>query len=71
MSYALLPLAIVLGLIAFAIFLRVVGAGAREELRRASARARVKRELMSLPDRDLADIGITRGDISRIARGAR
>lgn len=70
MSYALLPLVIVLGLIAFAIFLRVVWAGAREELRRASARARVKRELRSLPDRDLADIGITRGDISRIAREA-
>lgn len=34
-----------------------------------SARARVRHELMALTDRELADIGLTRGDIGRVVAG--
>ncbi|SDB65622.1 DUF1127 domain-containing protein [Belnapia rosea] len=33
------------------------------------ARARLRAELASLSERELADIGLTRGDLSRVARG--
>ena len=33
------------------------------------ARARLRAELASLTERELADIGLTRGDLSRVARG--
>jgi uncharacterized protein YjiS (DUF1127 family) len=42
----------------------------RRELRAAGVRRRTARELCALSDRDLADIGIFRCDIGRIAREA-
>jgi uncharacterized protein YjiS (DUF1127 family) len=33
------------------------------------ARARLRAELASLSERELTDIGLTRGDLDRVARG--
>ncbi|HEU0223083.1 MAG TPA: DUF1127 domain-containing protein [Paracoccaceae bacterium] len=44
--------------------------GARRYLRRAELRAQTRRELQALSDRDLADLGISRCDIDRIAHEA-
>ena len=71
-SVALLPLVIVLGFIAFVIFMSIVFEAVAGWLKRYRHHARVqqaRRELYSLSDIDLRDMGITRGDISRIARG--
>lgn len=72
MSLALLPLVIVLGFIAFVILMSILFEAVAEWIKRYRHYLRVqrtRRELHSLSDLDLRDIGITRGDISRIARG--
>lgn len=71
-SIALLPLVIVLGFIAFVIFMSIMLEAVAGWIKRYRHHARVqrsRRELYSLSDLDLRDMGITRGDISRIARG--
>lgn len=71
-SIALLPLVIVLGFIAFVIAMSIMFEAVSGWLKRYRHHARVqqaRRELYSLSDLDLRDMGITRGDISRIARG--
>ncbi len=71
-SIALLPLVIVLGFIAFVIAASIAFEAISGWLKRYRHHARVqqaRRELYSLTDLDLRDMGITRGDISRIARG--
>ena len=71
-SIALLPLVIVLGFIAFVIAMSIAVEAITGWLKRLRHHARVqrsRRELYSLSDLDLRDMGITRGDISRIARG--
>lgn len=71
-SIALLPLVIVLGFIAFVIIMSIMfeaTAGWIKRLRHHVRVQRSRREMHSLTDRDLRDMGITRGDISRIARG--
>ena len=71
-SIALLPLVIVLGFIAFVILMSIVFEAVTEWIKRIRHHARVqrsRRELYSLTDLDLRAMGITRGDISRIARG--
>lgn len=71
-SIALLPLVIVLGFIAFVIFMSIMFEAIAGWIKRYRHHARVqqaRRELYSLSDLDLRDMGITRGDISRIARG--
>jgi uncharacterized protein YjiS (DUF1127 family) len=40
-----------------------------ETVRTHAARARVMRDLSGLSERELADIGLSRGDILRVARG--
>lgn len=40
----------------------------RTMFKKAAARSQTGRELNALSDRELADIGISRGDIRRIAR---
>ncbi len=72
MSIALLPLVIVLCFIAFVIFMLIAFEEITGWIKRRRHHARVqqaRRELYSLSDLDLRDMGITRGDISRIARG--
>lgn len=72
MSLSLLPLVIVLGFIAFVIAMSILFeaiAGLVKRMRNHARVQRTRRELYSLSDIDLRDIGITRGDISRIARG--
>ena len=72
MSIALLPPVIVLGFIAFVIFMSIMFEAVAGWIKRCRHHARVqqaRRELYSLSDIDLRDMGITRGDISRIARG--
>lgn len=71
-SIALLPLVIVLSFIAFVIFMSIMFEAAAGWIKRLRHHARVqqaRRELYGLSDIDLRDMGITRGDISRIARG--
>ena len=71
-SVALLPLVIVLGFIAFVIAASIAFEAIAGWIKRYRHHARVqqaRRELYSLSDIDLRDMGITRGDISRIARG--
>ena len=71
-SIALLPLVIVLGFIAFVIFMSIMFGAIAGWIKRLRHHARVqqaRRELYGLSDLDLRDMGITRGDISRIARG--
>ena len=72
MSIALLPLVTVLSFIAFVIFMSIMFEAAVGWIKRIRHHARVqqaRRELYSLTDLDLRDMGVTRGDISRIARG--
>lgn len=74
MSIALLPLVIVLGFIVFVIAASIAFEAISGWLKRYLHHARVqqaRRELYSLTDLDLRDMGITRGDISRIARGGK
>lgn len=72
MSVAILPLVIVLAFIAFVIVMSIAFEAVAGWLKRYRYHARVqqaRRELYSLTDLDLRDMGITRGDISRIVRG--
>lgn len=46
-------------------------AGALRAVFEASQRQRAARELARFSDRELADLGLTRGDIQAVARGER
>lgn len=68
MSYVMLPVAAVSMAIAIVLFLSIVWAAVSAAVQRQRRISQVKRELYSLNDRDLRDIGICRCDISRIAK---
>lgn len=47
----------------------MIGSSVVRVLRRMHERARIRHQLESLDDRQLADIGLSRGDIESVATG--